>query len=611
MDFLDDVFSEPSTVKVPAVKKFKPKGKERPKKGPSKAANSIIVNATEDQLAMSVSPSSVQPEVIVKQKSEAPTSSLHTETNDIVGLSTTTTERPETHAPDVSSIENEEIPFIPDVSFASSSPFTSAQQDSEDLQIDVEQLQAGDFSCLDAVEMMNEAGGASGKRTKLKPKPKAHDRAKDMLETVSPVDQSDGSIHVGGPDFITESSQAGLDQSQNAFFEDTEILMSSDMFEQNGKYANLDDLNVSGNPPNEGHALSGGDDNENVSEFVDGIADTVHVNSESPTRTNDELTSNREENFKGDTVEEEKPKKKRGRKPKTAASENDKPARKRKKASAEPGKSVVKPPKRFPHATRRKRCVDKALLEVPEEELDLHRLPIKDLILLAEHKERETKKQVTTVQPVPTNERTNDLQSEGYPYDDDALDFDQDRDLDENPSTSGVQTDTGYYNYSTHRKKQPRAKWSKKDTEMFYQGIRQFGTALSMIQQLFPGRTLEQIRSKYKKEQKQNPMMMHDALTNKATDNSFFELVIKTLDAAREAEKENDSSDDDLAHLIGKEGKDEDTIKTDATPEEAANTSEQNVKGEAENEKPEMPEAESPVKSDVDDDDWDDDYTGL
>lgn len=32
--------------------------------------------------------------------------------------------------------------------------------------------------------------------------------------------------------------------------------------------------------------------------------------------------------------------------------------------------------------------VDKALLETPEDEIDPQRLPIKDLILLAEHKER-------------------------------------------------------------------------------------------------------------------------------------------------------------------------------------------------------------------------------
>jgi hypothetical protein len=32
--------------------------------------------------------------------------------------------------------------------------------------------------------------------------------------------------------------------------------------------------------------------------------------------------------------------------------------------------------------------VDKALLETPEDEIDPKKLPIKDLILLAEHKER-------------------------------------------------------------------------------------------------------------------------------------------------------------------------------------------------------------------------------
>ncbi|KAL9237465.1 hypothetical protein vseg_012009 [Gypsophila vaccaria] len=627
MDFLDDVFSEAPAAKVPAVSKFKPKGKERLKKGSTTAANSVVTNATKEQPAVSVSPSSVQPEVGVKEKPEAPISSSHIETEDVVGLSTTTTERPETAAQDVSSIQNEETPVIPDVSFATSSPFISIQEDSGDLQIDVEQLEAGDFSCLDAVEMMNEAEATSGKRTKLKPKPKAQDRAKDRDETLSPDDEPviDGSIPGAGPDSIPESLQACLDdkfslnptndQSQSAFVKDTESLMKSDMFEQIDKHGNLDGLNSPDDLPNEDRAFSGVEADENITDFVDGTTGTIHDNGKSPTSAYHELPLNEEENLKGDKVEEEKPKKKRGRKPKNAASENDKPdkpARKRKKVSQEADKPVVKPPKRFPHATRRKRCVDKSLLEVPEEELDLHRLPIKDLILLAEYKEKEMKKQVTPVQPAPTNERIDNLQPEEYPYDDDGLDFDRDRDLDRDlddiPSTSGVQTDTGYYNYSTHRKKQPRAKWSMKDTEMFYQGIRQFGTDLSMIQQLFPGRSLEQIRSKFRKEQKQNPMMMDDAQSTRATDNSCFELVIKTLEAAREAE-EYDYSDDDVAHLTGKEGKAEDTVETHATPQEADN-SEQNLKSEADNEKPDMPEVESPVKSDVDDDNWGD-YAGL
>ena len=37
-----------------------------------------------------------------------------------------------------------------------------------------------------------------------------------------------------------------------------------------------------------------------------------------------------------------------------------------------------------------------------------------------------------------------------------------------------------------------------------------------MIQQLFPGRTRRQIKLKYKKEERQNPMRLHDSLTGRA-----------------------------------------------------------------------------------------------
>lgn len=49
-----------------------------------------------------------------------------------------------------------------------------------------------------------------------------------------------------------------------------------------------------------------------------------------------------------------------------------------------------------------------------------------------------------------------------------------------------------------------------------FQGISQFGSDLSMVQQLFPGRTRHQIKLKYKKEERQNPMRLHDALTSRS-----------------------------------------------------------------------------------------------
>ncbi|WP_422482684.1 transcription factor TFIIIB component B'' homolog, partial [Pleomorphochaeta sp. DL1XJH-081] len=61
--------------------------------------------------------------------------------------------------------------------------------------------------------------------------------------------------------------------------------------------------------------------------------------------------------------------------------------------------------------------------------------------------------------------------------------------------------------------KTPRARWSKQDTELFYEAVQQFGTDFSMIAQLFPGRIREQIRNKYKKEERQHPLRLREALT--------------------------------------------------------------------------------------------------
>lgn len=52
------------------------------------------------------------------------------------------------------------------------------------------------------------------------------------------------------------------------------------------------------------------------------------------------------------------------------------------------------------------------------------------------------------------------------------------------------------------------------------QGIRQFGTDFAMIQQLFPGRTRHQVKLKYKKEERQQPMRLSDALTNRSKSKS-------------------------------------------------------------------------------------------
>lgn len=58
-----------------------------------------------------------------------------------------------------------------------------------------------------------------------------------------------------------------------------------------------------------------------------------------------------------------------------------------------------------------------------------------------------------------------------------------------------------------------------------FQAVRQFGSDFAMIQQMFPGRTRQQIKSKYKTEERKFPNQMADALMHRAK-GKFFELGV-------------------------------------------------------------------------------------
>ncbi|KAL8224607.1 hypothetical protein R6Q57_020082 [Mikania cordata] len=170
--------------------------------------------------------------------------------------------------------------------------------------------------------------------------------------------------------------------------------------------------------------------------------------------------------------------------------------------------------KKFKHSTRRnKRQVNLELLKIPEDEFELHMhsFPLKDLIRLREHKEKIERKEASLVGTDTTDQS----------------------DLPEN---------TTHYNYHTHMKITPRTKWTKLDTELFYQAIQQFGTDLSLIRECFPGRTREQIRSKFKRESKLHRLRMESALDTRANDYSHFEFVIERLKQARPEDFENDNT---------------------------------------------------------------------
>ncbi|WOK95817.1 hypothetical protein Cni_G18229 [Canna indica] len=95
------------------------------------------------------------------------------------------------------------------------------------------------------------------------------------------------------------------------------------------------------------------------------------------------------------------------RKSNKQTTEIEKPARRSKKVPEKCNSSIEKSPKKkFPHATKRKRRqVNKVLVQTPEDELDPRQISIKDLIMLAEAKEGISNKAAAAVGKLFSNQR--------------------------------------------------------------------------------------------------------------------------------------------------------------------------------------------------------------
>ena len=84
-------------------------------------------------------------------------------------------------------------------------------------------------------------------------------------------------------------------------------------------------------------------------------------------------------------------------------------------------------------------------------------------------------------------------------------------------------------NSATYANYAKAEKWTKEDTEFFFQALRQFGTDFSLIQRLFPGRSRRQIKKKYLMEDKMNPTRVEEAIRNLNPDVALYENLIRVL----------------------------------------------------------------------------------
>ncbi|XP_062196159.1 uncharacterized protein LOC133899206 [Phragmites australis] len=185
--------------------------------------------------------------------------------------------------------------------------------------------------------------------------------------------------------------------------------------------------------------------------------------------------------------------------------------------------ATEKPDKKLTHRIRQKKMKEvKTLLETSDN-IDHMKLSATHLRLLQEIRERVKGKEIPSGPSSNTSFQLED--PDGF----DSFGDNEAHNFDDNRTENSVLQNATKLNYHSYMNKQTRAKWSKSDTDLFYQGLRQFGSDFAMIQQLFPDKTCHQVRQKFKTEERKNPMQVHDAIIHRSGDNLFFKKVIKQL----------------------------------------------------------------------------------
>uniref|UniRef100_A0A0E0D9C5 Myb-like domain-containing protein n=1 Tax=Oryza meridionalis TaxID=40149 RepID=A0A0E0D9C5_9ORYZ len=163
--------------------------------------------------------------------------------------------------------------------------------------------------------------------------------------------------------------------------------------------------------------------------------------------------------------------------------------------------SVEQPEKKLTHRIRRKRMEEvKTLLETPDHEIDRMKLSGKEI----------------PSGPSSSNHSTSQFGDMDDEYNEQD-NWDNDR------TENHVVENTTKLNYHSYMNRQTRAKWSKSETDKFYEGLQQFGSDFAMIQHLFPDKSRNQVRQKFKAEEKKHPMQVHDAIMHRSRE------VIKKL----------------------------------------------------------------------------------
>jgi len=99
----------------------------------------------------------------------------------------------------------------------------------------------------------------------------------------------------------------------------------------------------------------------------------------------------------------------------------------------------------------------------------------------------------------------------------------------------------------SYRKRPKNEKWNKVDTSKFYKNLSIYGCNFALLAALFRGRSRKQLKNKYKKEERQNPNLIKNALTNRQPMDlnmeEFEEIVTENLQAKQTFAQMTDNYD--------------------------------------------------------------------
>uniref|UniRef100_A0A5B7AKI6 Transcription factor TFIIIB component B'' Myb domain-containing protein n=1 Tax=Davidia involucrata TaxID=16924 RepID=A0A5B7AKI6_DAVIN len=237
--------------------------------------------------------------------------------------------------------------------------------------------------------------------------------------------------------------------------------------------------------------------------------------------------------------------------------------RRSKKVMAENERSVQKrmkneesPKKKFSHSTQRNnRPANKVLLQTPDDEINPQELTMIDLIRLAEAKERISNKK-TAASRKSLHNKSADKSLHHHEYTDS---YNQGLTADDDQEVCLDQSDN--YNYHTFMEKTPSKRWTKKETESFYEALPLFGANPTLLQLIFPNRTTHQLKLKLKREFHQHRIRIDDALINHSNDYSLFKLVIQQM------QQSTDQTSWDSSKDVGSVGTTDEEVTTESNEE--------------------------------------------